>query len=398
MRILMFSWEYPPHVVGGLGKHVGELLPSLSDLPGMELHLVTPRWAGGLPLERLGPATIHRVPPPVTSGDVYTTAWQTNLRLQEYAHRLWQESGPFDLIHVHDWLVAFVGVAFKHSYKVPLLSTIHATEQGRWRGHLPGELSRAIAHAEWWLIYESWRIVACSQYMAGEIAGYFHCPRDKIDVIPNGVNPERFERLAGEELEHFRAMHALPCEQIVFSVGRLVYEKGLQVLVRALPQVLWQQPTVKAVIAGQGPELDWLRSMAWNLGVGDKVLFTGFVSDEERDWLFKIADVAAFPSLYEPFGIVALEAMAARCPVVVSELGGLCDVVRHNDTGVTVYPDDPNSLAWGILYTLQHPELAAERVERAYRMVRDEYNWRYIAELTAGVYQQIVAERAATDW
>jgi glycogen(starch) synthase len=398
MRVLMFSWEYPPHVVGGLGKHAAELLPPLGNLPEVDLHLVTPRWSGGEPLEAVGRATIHRVDPPSAQGDFYTTAWQTNLRLEEYAHQLWQETEPFDLIHVHDWLVAFVGAAFKQSYKVPLLSTIHATERGRGRGHLNSEQSRAIHHVEWWLAYESWRVIACSEYMRDEIARYFHCPLGKIDVVPNGVDTTRFDQLNGQDFSHFRNMYALPSEKIAFSVGRVVYEKGLQVLVKAMPIVLSQEPTTKVVVAGKGPELDSLRSLAWSLGVGEKVLLTGFISDENRDRLFKIADCAVFPSLYEPFGIVALEAMAAKCPVVVSEVGGLKDVVLHAETGITVYPDDPESLAWGILHTLQHPEWSAARVKNAYRVVRDDYNWERIARMTKDIYRRIVVERAITDW
>jgi glycogen(starch) synthase len=398
MRILMFSWEYPPHVVGGLGKHVAELLRPLGDLPEVDLHLVTPRWSGGEPLEQVGRAMVHRVEPPITEGDFYTGAWQTNLRLEEYARHLWHEAGPFDLIHVHDWLVAFVGAACKRSYKVPLLSTIHATERGRGRGYLSSDQARAIHHVEWWLSYESWRVIACSEYMRDEIADYFQCPRDKIDVVPNGVETTRFDRLEGQDLTHFRNMYALPFEQIVFSVGRVVFEKGLHVLVRAMPIILPQQPTAKAVIAGKGPELDSLRSLAWSLGVGEKVLLTGFIADEDRDRLFKIANCAVFPSLYEPFGIVALEAMAAKCPVVVSEVGGLKDVVQHARTGINVYPDDPASLAWGIVHTLQHPDWAAARVENAYQMVREEYNWERIASRTAGIYRQIIAEHALTDW
>jgi glycogen(starch) synthase len=279
-----------------------------------------------------------------------------------------------------------------------LLSTIHATERGRGRGHLGSDQSRAIHHIEWWLTYESWRVIACSEYMAGEIATYFHCPREKVDVIPNGVETARFDRLEGVDLSHFRTMYALPSEQIVFSVGRVVLEKGLHVLLRALPLVLARQPSAKVVVAGKGPELEALRSLAWQLGVGEKVLLTGFISDEDRDRLFKIADCAVFPSLYEPFGIVALEAMAARCPVVVSEVGGLKDVVQHAETGITVYPDDPASLAWGIVHTLQHPQWAAARVANAYRVVHQEYNWERIARSTADVYRQIIAERAIAEW
>jgi glycogen(starch) synthase len=398
MRILMFSWEFPPHVVGGLGKHAAELLPPLGSLPDVDLHLITPRWGGGQAIERIGKATIHRVDPPITERDFYTSAWQINLRLEEYARRLWQESGPFELIHVHDWLVAFVGAAFKRSYRVPLLSTIHATEKGRGRGSLGTDQARAIHQVEWWLTFESWRVIACSDYMADEIADYFQCPYDKIDVIPNGVDTTRFDLLAGEDFTHFRNMYALPSEQIIFSVGRVVFEKGLHLLVRALPIVLAQQPSAKIVIAGKGPELEALRSLAWELDVGEKVLFTGFISDEDRDRLFKIADVAVFPSLYEPFGIVALEAMAAQCPVVVAEIGGLKDVVQHAETGITVYPDDPGSLAWGVLHTLQHPKWAAARVKNAYRVVREEYNWEHIARMTADVYRRIIAERAIADW
>ena len=193
-------------------------------------------------------------------------------------------------------------------------------------------------------------------------------------------------------------MYALPSEQILFSVGRVVFEKGLHVLVKAMPLILAQHPEAKVVIAGKGPELDSLRSLAWSLGVGEKVLSTGFISDEDRDRLFMIADCAVFPSLYEPFGIVALEAMAARCPVVVSEVGGLQDVVQHAETGITVYSDDPDSLAWGILHTLQHPRWAARRVEDAYRVVREEYNWERIAQMTASVYARITAEAALASW
>jgi glycogen(starch) synthase len=398
MRILMFSWEYPPHVVGGLGKHTAELLPPLGNLPGIDLHLVTPRRIGGEALEKVGAATVHRVAPPVIEGDFYTSAWQTNLVLEEYAHALWQSHGPFDLVHVHDWLVAFAGAAFKHHYRVPLVSTIHATERGRGRGSLSSDQARSIHHVEWWLTFESWRVIACSEYMVHEIVEYFQAPRDKIDVVPNGVETGHFDRLIGQDLSHFRNMYALPYEEIVFSVGRIVFEKGMHILIQAMPQVLAQHPSAKLVITGRGPEMEALRSLSWQLDVGEKVLITGFIPDEARDRLFVTANCAAFPSLYEPFGIVALEAMAARCPVVVSRVGGLQDVVEHNETGIIVYPNNPDSLAWGILHTLQHPTWSAARVRNAYQMVKERYSWQHIAEMTADIYREVIAERAATDW
>jgi glycogen(starch) synthase len=398
VRILMFSWEYPPHVVGGLGKHAAEIVPALGGLPGIDLHLITPRWGEGETLEKLGRTTIHRVPVAPGEGDFYTQAWQTNLRMEEYARRLWQEAGPFDLVHVHDWLDAFVGASFKHSYRVPMVSTIHATERGRGRGFLGTDQARAIHHVEWWLSFESWRVIACSEYMRGEITNYFQCPADKIDVVPNGVDSAHFDQLDGLDFTTFRNMYALPSEEIVFNVGRVVYEKGVQVLVRSVPYVLAEHPTAKFVIAGKGPELEAVRSLAWSLGVAEKILFTGFIADEDRDRLFRVADCAVFPSLYEPFGIVALEAMAAKCPVVVAKVGGLQDVVEHAETGILVHPDDPQSLAWGIVHTLQHPEWARARVKNAYRVARDEYNWGRIARMTADVYRRVLAERVASNW
>lgn len=398
MRIVMLSWEYPPHVVGGLGNHVAEIVPALADL-GVEIHLVTPRWNGGSATEDVRGAQIYRVDPPdVSSVDFYDAAQQTNKVLQEQGLSIVQQLGGVDLIHAHDWLVAFAGIALKHALKTPLLSTIHATELGRNRGVLHNPIQSAISHTEWVLVYESWRVICCSHYMAQEVRQYFGCPADKIDVIPNGIVTSPFDDLEGVDLSKFRARFAAPTEQLVFSVGRLVYEKGIQVLIDAVPLVLAQHPNTKFVIAGTGGMSDALRRQADALGVASRVYFTGFISNEERNRLLKIADCAVFPSLYEPFGIVALEAMSAKTPVVVAETGGLREVVEHGETGITVYQGNPESLAWGILHTLQHPEWAQARVKNAYRRVREEYDWYYIAEQTLPVYEHVIAERALTDW
>lgn len=410
MKVLMLSWEYPPHNVGGLGKHVTELVPALGAL-GVEVHLLTPRWVGGMGEEVVSefsteelargavPPTVYRVEPPhVEMPDFFTGAWRTNVTLEERGRALIERHGNFDLLHVHDWLVAFAGIQMKHAYKLPLLATIHATEYGRTRGRLESEMSRAIHQVEWWLTYEAWRIICCSRFMAQEVIAAFRAPADKIDVIPNGVDTARFDRWEGVDLTEFRRRYALPEERIIFYVGRIVYEKGVHLLVEAMPQILAAFPLAKLVVAGTGDYLPVVRRRAEELGLGPKVYFTGFVPDEDRDRLFKVADVAAFPSLYEPFGIVALEAMAARTPVVVSEIGGLAEVVRHDETGVTVYPNNVESLAWGILYTLRYPEKARERAARAYELVRREYNWRRIAEQTLAVYERVVRERRAVVW
>ena len=397
MRVLLFSWEYPPHVVGGLGRHVCDLVPALVGL-GVEVDVVTPRRAGGEAQEQSAGLAVHRVESSDASpSDFLSGVLQTNNRLQEQASGLC-ETRQFDLIHNHDWLTAFAANAVKRGSMIPLLSTIHATERGRGRGNLWTDQQRAIHSAEWWLVHESWRVITCSLFMANEVSTYFQASAGKIDVIPNGVTADRFARWEGLDLSRFRSMYALPEERVVLYVGRIVQEKGLGPLVEAVPRVLAEHPEAKFVIAGMGDLMEPLRHRAWQLGVGSKVLFTGYIPDEDRDRLYKVADCAVFPSLYEPFGIVALEAMAARAPVVVSLVGGLQEVVKHGETGITVYPDNPESLAWGINHTLARPDWAAQRAANAYKLVLEEYNWARIAQRTSGVYERVVAERPKPAW
>ncbi len=404
MRILMFSWEYPPHVIGGIGTHVTALLPALARHQ-VDVALVTPRWSGGDPVTRIDDhAVIYRVDPPVTHlVNLYADAQETNLNLEELAHNLWSSGetgaqGGFDVIHAHDWLVSFAADSMKRLHKTPLVATIHATERGRGRGQLNGDMSRAIDGTEWWLAYEAWRVITVSHYMAEEIVSYFQLPMDKIDVVPNGVETAPFDALDGLDLSQFRARWAEPDERLVFFVGRLQYEKGPQVLLESAPRVLAQIPNARFILAGSGAMIDSLRRRAFELGVADRVMIPGFITDEEKDQLYKVADVAVFPSLYEPFGIVALEAMAAKCPVIASDIGGLREVVRNNETGLAVHADDIESLADGICGALSHRDQAAARASRAYRMVREEYSWDRVAERTIEVYQRVIDERARVLW
>jgi glycosyltransferase involved in cell wall biosynthesis len=399
MRVLVTSWEYPPYVVGGLGRHVADLLPALARR-GLEIHLVTPRRDGDLPpYQHTNGLHIHRADVPAGHyADIYEESEAICAALRQVGAGIIERHAPIDLIHNHDWLTAAAAIALKHQFKVPLVATIHATERGRGRGELGSAMARRINDAEWRLAYEAWRVIGCAHYMAREIASYLNTPANKIDVVPNGVDVTPFVALEAEDLSAFRARYALPQEKLVVSVGRLVDEKGMQVLVRSAPAVLAAVPEAKLVIAGKGPQADYLAGLVDELGLPGKVLLAGFISDEDRNRLYKAAQCAVFPSLYEPFGIVALEAMAARVPVVVSEVGGLAEIVQHGETGITVYPDDPASCAWGITHTLQHLDWAQQRVDNAYRVVTTRYNWDTIAEQTETVYSRVLAERQRTDW
>ena len=398
MRVLMLSWEYPPHFVGGLGKHVGDLVPALDRL-GIAVHVVTPTAHGDAGCDRHGQLCLHRINVASHCGDsFYDYVRHVNAVLSEAARRVVAEEGPFDLIHTHDWLTCGAATELKHATKRPLVGTIHATERGRGRGQLYGQQAERINTTEWQLSYESWRVICCANYMAGEIHDYFGTPADKIDVIPNGVDPTPFQALEGQDLSEVRQRYADPHDRIIFFVGRLVHEKGVETLIRSAPAVLAAVPQARYVIAGRGPESEHLGRVVQELGVGDRVLLAGFISDDERNRLFRLADCAVFPSLYEPFGIVALEAMASHCPVVVSEVGGLREVVRHAETGITIYPGDANSCAWGIRHTLEQREWARQRAQNAYREVLTTYSWDNIAAQTARVYERVVRERRATLW
>ncbi len=402
MKVLMLSWEFPPLVVGGLGRHVAELAPALAQ-NGVQVHIVTPRPNPPCDREQLHPnLTVHWVDnasvDPTT--DIYERAFATNELLDARATELWADVGGFDLIHAHDWLVGFAAIELKLSHKCPLVVTIHATERGRWRSStLPNQLSRRIDDLERNLSFEAWRVIACSNYMVNELVRLFALPTDKVDMIPNGIAMSHVDRFSPTELALFRAKYAAPADPLIFSVGRLVFEKGFQVLLNAMPHVLDVFPTAKLVLAGKGPAAGELQSLAKSLGIDGHVTFVGFITDDDRDRFFSVASCAVFPSLYEPFGIVALEAMKFNCPVVASDVGGLGEVVTHDKTGTLIFSDDPESTSWGILHVLKNPRAAADRAAAARLMVAQKYNWHRIARKTYEmVYRRVVTERAQTYW
>jgi glycosyltransferase involved in cell wall biosynthesis len=397
--------------MGGMGTHVAGLAPALIRA-GVDVHVITPQPTtnstsspppnpdGSVPgVTEEDEVVVYRVPLAESSGDISDQAQKTNHAILDQGLELLDAGLSFDLMHAHDWLVVFAAQALKQRFRFPLVATLHATERGRARGQsLQTDLQRSIHGAEWWLVYEAWRLITCSHHMASEVQAFFHAPQEKIDVVPNGVNPHRDGGWTSEDLTDCRARFGAANQRMVFSVGRLVHEKGFHSLIESVPYILAEFPDTQFVIAGRGPEAQNLMQRAQVLGVAENVFFPGFISDQERDCLYQIADCAVFPSLYEPFGIVALEAMAAGCPVVVTEVGGLCEVVQHGKTGVTVYPDDVESIAWGLLNILQNPAMAATRAERARRVVRREFSWDAVAARTIAVYQRVVDERRQIDW
>jgi glycosyltransferase involved in cell wall biosynthesis len=396
MRVMMFSWEYPPHLEGGMGQHVKALVPALLDAaPDLELHVVTPTFVGETSAQVGERLMVHRVRVDRPSSEhFYQDVQQSNHPIAERAMQLVRSHRPFDFLHVHDWLVGFAAMTLHEAVPMPILSTIHATERGRYRGALYSDLSRSINQAECRLAQSSQYVITCSRAMALEVRDYFHVSQGHTRVIPNGVDTSRFDLLREQDHTAFRAHYAPSDELVVFNVGRVVYEKGADLLVEAVPAILQQVPRAKFVIGGRGPLLASLEQRIREMHLSDRVMLTGYLSDIDRDRLYVIADCCVFPSRYEPFGIVALEAMAAGTPVVVSDVGGLGAVVKHGTTGLTVFPENVGSLAWGIIQTLIHPLAAQERATQAFREVHECLSWPIIAELTVEVYREIVAQGA----
>jgi len=392
MKVLKLSWEYPPHIDGGLGQHVKELTPALlAANPGLVLHVVTPIFAGETTHETHERLVVHRVRVSAPSEEHYfEDVTQANGPLGQAALEVVRAQGGFDLLHVHDWLVSFASFAVQDAFRLPMLTTIHATERGRYRGWLYSDLSRSIDGAERELVQSSQAVITCSRAMEHEVTQYFGVPRDRVHVIPNGVDAQRFDALRAMDLSEFRVQYARPDEKIIFHVGRLVYEKGADLLVEAAPRVLNRVPAAKFVIAGRGPLLPALRQRVHEMFLADKILLSGFVSDDDRDRLYVAADVCVFPSRYEPFGIVALESMAAGTPVVVSDVGGLGTVVDHDQTGLTSYPENIDSLAWAIIRVLENVVAATQRADQALEVVQERMTWPVIAHQTVACYQNLI--------
>jgi glycosyltransferase involved in cell wall biosynthesis len=214
-------------------------------------------------------------------------------------------------------------------------------------------------------------------------------------MVPNGVNIHNYE--APFDFRDFRSKFALPEEKIVLFVGRLVYEKGIHVLINAVPKIL-SKANAKFIIVGSGYMKEQLLNIVRSMGLEHKVLFEGFLDEASLLKLQRTADVSVVPSLFEPFGIVALEAMAAQSPVVASDTGGLSEIVEHDITGVKVYPNNPDSLAWGITKILLDENYAKSLRDNAYKRVQEKYDWAKIAQQTKQIYQGVLKEYSKSFW
>ena len=392
MKILMLTWEYPPRVVGGIARVVHDLSHRLIK-DGHEVTVVTYRDGETPYFEDDKGVKVHRIDNyMINPNNFIDWIMQMNFNMVTKVNQIIAEEGGFDVIHAHDWLVAYAAKTIKNSYNIPIVATIHATEAGRNSG-IHDETQRYINDTEWMLTYEATEVIVNSNYMKNEVQRLFGLPFEKINVVANGVNLNKF---SGMDRDYtFRRKYAMDNEKIILFMGRLVYEKGIQNLLAAMPKVLAGYHDAKLVIAGKGGMMDELRAQADALGLGEKVYFAGYMNGKDVEKMYKAADISVFPSTYEPFGIVALEGMLAERPIVVSDAGGLGEIVEHRETGMKSYCGNANSIADSILELLYNPELCANIVKKAKAKVKNNYNWAKIAQDTHFTYQKAICETMA---
>lgn len=408
MRVLLVSWEYPPVVVGGLGRHVHHLALQLRD-QGHEVVVLSRQPTGTDP--RTHPTTDASVDgirvimaaedPLALDFGTDMMPWvlsmghsmlRAGLRLagfnptagEDALHGAGSVGRPWvpDVVHAHDWLAAHAAVGLAEAFDAPLVATVHATEAGRHSGWVSGPVNRQVHSTEMWLANEADAVITCSRSMSDEVNRLFGPGLAQLHVIANGIDSSLWPFRDRSAAVRSGARRGAPR---LLYVGRLEYEKGVQDLVAALARVRRTHPGTTLTVAGDGTQAAWLRDVAREHRVLRAVEFTGALDHEELVAQLHSADALVIPSRYEPFGIVALEGAATGIPVIATTAGGLADFIRSGETGESVEPADVPGLTAAIRGVLDDPA-AAHRRAAAARVEVEELTWEAVARETVQVY------------
>src|SRR5437764_2543198 len=391
MRVLILSWEYPPLIEGGLARHVRKLAENLVR-QGVDVHVLTRGHEESPPEEEMEGVVVHRVREPKRPGDLSEfVAWIEHMNSDMLAAGV--ELGDrfsFDVVHGHDWLVAVACDHLARRFRCPLAVTIHATEYGRHQGWVDKHPQSHIHGVERWMANRADRLITCSAYMREHVADIYGLEERRIVVIPNGIDPAELVPVA--DLDALRGKFADRGERLVLLVGRLVYEKGFQLALEALPGLIERVGNVRFIVAGSGTHEHELRAQARELGLDEHGVFLGWIGDDVLHSLYRISDLCVVPSIYEPFGLVALEAMASGCPCLVADTGGLREVVPNEGVGLRFRSRDPDSLAQMAERLLTDSALRGRLVAEASEHVLT-FDWSDVAARAAEVYRDRVPER-----
>jgi len=395
-RVLILSWEYPPVIEGGLARHVHKLAEELSR-QGVAVDVLArgsaepERTAADGEARETGGVRVHRVQEPRRPKDLDRfVGWVERMNEDMVAAGdALAEEHSYDLVHGHDWLVANAGAALAERIGVPYLTTIHATEHGRHQGWVADEPQAHIHAVERWMARRADGVIVCSHYMRGHVADIFDIEESRVAVIPNGIDPRDLRPVG--DLEALRRQFAAPHERLVVLAGRLVYEKGFQLALDALPNVIGNVGDVRFLVAGSGTHEGELKEQARRLGLDGHGSFLGWIGDDALHSLYRIADLCVVPSIYEPFGLVALEAMASGCPCIVADTGGLREVVPAGErVGLRFNGGDAAHLGAMIERLLTDAPLRGRLVAEASEHVLS-FDWSDVARRTRGVYRDLTA-------
>ena len=381
----MLSWAFPPRSTGGVAAQVSGLSAALA-AAGHDVVVLT---VADRPAElEARPPTNVRVLrtltdlpwlPPV---EVVTRIASANHTVTKLGSRFEGDLAGWepDVVHGHDWELGWAADSLAARYGVPFVLTMHGTERVRHGGQLPLGHPTDINSIEWWLAFQAHRLIAPTRFIVEQLITGFELDANHVAHVPNGIDPALWRRPGSATTPESER------RPLVVSWGRVQYEKGFQVLARAMHELRGRLPDVQSVIAGRGSYLPELQTQIDVEGVSDIIELPGFVADAALRELIHRAGCVVIPSLYEPFGIVALEALAAGAPLIVARTGGLAELVVGTHAGVTFEPGNPDDLADAIEQVLTNDELATILVANARGLVERKYAWEAIARATAEVY------------
>jgi len=414
MKIAVFVYEYPPKIVGGLGTYAAEITRkfvlmdhdvTVFTMNDDEGTLPTREIWRGIEIHRPQHIDVSDSLPDVIAEDIRKWGRGINLfgKLMVYNYLsaaklvnelIKKEGMKYDLVVAHDWLSVMGGITVKRESGLPLAFHVHSTEQGRTLGNG----SAVVSNIEMRGGTMADLIVTVSYAMKDELV-QLGFPKEKIQVSYNGVDPQKYDPacVSPEEIKKVRESYGLTSDDImILFLGRLVAVKGVDKLIMAMPHVLQKFPRAKLVVVGVGDLQEYLQNLARTIRMDQYVKFRfDFVPEEERILHYAACDLAAFPSLYEPFGIVALEAMAMEKPVVVGAAGisGMREIViccGEEQCGYHVDPNNPSDIAWGIVSALESAEKRSWLGKNGRKRVLKEFTWSRIAEKTIELYETIL--------
>ncbi len=417
MKIAVLVYEYPPKIVGGLGTYAAEITRKFV-LLGHDVTVFTMNDdQGSLPTrELLRGIEIHRPVhidvsdslPDVVAEDVkkwgrgiqfFSKILMYNyLSASKMINELVRsEDFKFDLVVAHDWLSVIAGISIRKELGLPLVFHVHSNERGRTLGNGSAVVSSIENRGG----HMADMVITVSYAMQDELiqSGF---PAEKIRVCYNGVDPKKYspEQVTKERINEVKQRYGLTNEDLmVLFVGRLVWIKGVDKLIRAMPHVLQKIPNAKLVIVGLGDMRDYLEGLVRNLHLEKVVKFRfEFIPEEERIAHYASCDVAVYPSLYEPFGIVCLEAMSMEKPVVVGAAGtsGMREIVSisgPDQCGFHINPNDPTDIAWGIISAIQDPAKRIQFGHNGRKRVLELFTWDEAAKATIRCYSDLLKSK-----